>query len=130
MPVALAKVQKKIRKKKGGALNNLGDRDVKRVTSAALRENKLKRQAALRSTARTEQSTNHPPPIVAGRQLEHGRLHFIQLCVPFSSKSRARTPPNPSPKTKSGNFAQSQYPAPLPPLRLFRILQLLSTRLR
>ncbi|TGZ81205.1 hypothetical protein EX30DRAFT_340847 [Ascodesmis nigricans] len=51
MPIALGKVQKHIRKKKG-SLSALGDRDVKRVSRAALREKKLKHHATLRQHER------------------------------------------------------------------------------
>jgi translation machinery-associated protein 16 len=47
MPIALNKVQKKIRRKKG-ALDALGDRDKNRMNRAALRDQKLKKQAILR----------------------------------------------------------------------------------
>lgn len=56
MPIALNKVTKKIRKKKDGLLNGLGDRDVKRVTTAALRGEKLKRQQQVRKAARSDNS--------------------------------------------------------------------------
>ena len=54
MPVALSKVCKKVRKKKDGLLNGLGDRDVKRVTTARLRENKLKLHSHLRKGVRSD----------------------------------------------------------------------------
>ncbi|KAI5776864.1 translation machinery-associated protein 16 [Geopyxis carbonaria] len=47
MPLALNKVTKKIRRKKG-SLDALGDRDKKRVQTAAMREAKLNKQARTR----------------------------------------------------------------------------------
>lgn len=62
MPIALGKVQKHIRKKKG-SLSALGDRDVKRVSRAALRDKKLKHQAGLR---RHERENDCTEPVRAG----------------------------------------------------------------
>ncbi|KAF8252835.1 hypothetical protein K440DRAFT_594429 [Wilcoxina mikolae CBS 423.85] len=49
--IALAKVAKKIRKKRG-ALDNLGDREAARYNRAALREQKLKKNAKTRNGMR------------------------------------------------------------------------------
>ncbi|KAI5794655.1 translation machinery-associated protein 16 [Pyronema domesticum] len=49
--IALAKVAKKIRKKRGG-LDNLGDREVKRYNRASLRDDKLKKQLKVRNEKR------------------------------------------------------------------------------
>jgi hypothetical protein len=54
--VALAKVAKKIRKKRG-ALDNLGDREAARYNRAALREQKLKKNAKTRNGMREIDST-------------------------------------------------------------------------
>lgn len=50
--IALGKLQKKLRKRKGEKLDSLGDRDKKRLTTAALREQKLKALATARSKGR------------------------------------------------------------------------------
>jgi len=49
--IALSKVAKKIRQKKG-ALNNLGDREAARYNRATLRDQKLKRNAKTRNLSR------------------------------------------------------------------------------
>jgi hypothetical protein len=53
--IALAKVAKKIRKKRGG-LDNLGDREVKRYNRASLRDDKLKKQLKVRNEKRESDS--------------------------------------------------------------------------
>lgn len=53
--IALSKVAKKIRQKKG-ALNNLGDREAARYNRAALRDQKLKRNAKTRNLSRETDS--------------------------------------------------------------------------
>ncbi|KAL7274914.1 translation machinery-associated protein 16 [Rhizina undulata] len=52
MPIALAKVTKKIKAKKGGKLDALSGRDSKRVNRAALREEKLRKVGSLRAKTR------------------------------------------------------------------------------
>lgn len=54
--IALSKVAKKIRQKKG-ALNNLGDREAARYNRATLRDQKLKRNAKTRNLSRETDST-------------------------------------------------------------------------
>ncbi|KAI5842385.1 translation machinery-associated protein 16 [Morchella snyderi] len=49
MPIALHKVQKKIKAKKDGKLDSLGRRDSKKLSRATLRDEKLKKLGAARS---------------------------------------------------------------------------------
>lgn len=58
--IALGKVAKKIRKKKG-ALDTLGDRDAARYNRASLRDLKLKKHAKLRGCAKSGDSAYCPP---------------------------------------------------------------------
>lgn len=49
MPIALHKVTKKIKAKKGGKLDSLGRRDSKKLNRATLRDQKLKKLGTSRS---------------------------------------------------------------------------------
>jgi translation machinery-associated protein 16 len=49
MPIALHKVQKKIKAKKDGKLDSLGRRDSKKLSRATLRDEKLKKLGSARS---------------------------------------------------------------------------------
>jgi hypothetical protein len=54
--IALRKVEKKIRQKRG-AIDNLGDREAARYNRAALREQKLKNASKLRNDLKEVEST-------------------------------------------------------------------------
>jgi hypothetical protein len=60
--IALRKVEKKIRKKRG-AIDNLGEREAARYNRAALREQKLKNASKLRSELKEYESTYAPARI-------------------------------------------------------------------
>jgi hypothetical protein len=57
--ISLGKVTKKLTSKKG-SLNSLGERDTKRLNSAALRDAKLKQSASVRTKGKNSECKYYP----------------------------------------------------------------------